>query len=71
MTHQPRTRPRVVSKVFDNSDFGFQKITVERPLRLNFAVTPERIEQLENRERRSSKPHQEQEACSAHSMTPR
>ncbi len=26
----------VVSKVFDNADFGFHKITVERPLRLNF-----------------------------------
>jgi type I restriction enzyme M protein len=32
-----------VSKVFDNRDFGFLKITVERPLRLNFALTPERI----------------------------
>ena len=43
VTHLPRTRPRVVSKVFDNSDFGFQKITVERPLRLNFAAGPGRI----------------------------
>ena len=33
-------------KIFDNDDFGFRKITVERPLRLNFAVTPERIEAL-------------------------
>lgn len=32
-----------VSKVFDNADFGYLKITVERPLRLNFAVTDERI----------------------------
>lgn len=32
-----------VSKVFDNQDFGYLKITVERPLRLNFAVTDERI----------------------------
>ncbi|MDO8787392.1 MAG: class I SAM-dependent DNA methyltransferase [Sulfuritalea sp.] len=32
-----------VSKVFDNRDFGYLKITVERPLRLNFAVTDERI----------------------------
>lgn len=32
-----------VSKVFDNADFGHLKITVERPLRLNFAVTPERL----------------------------
>lgn len=32
-----------VSKIFDNQDFGYLKITVERPLRLNFAVTEERI----------------------------
>lgn len=31
------------SKIFDNADFGYQRITVERPLRLNFAVTPERV----------------------------
>ena len=30
------------SKVFDTSYFGYWKITVERPLRLNFAATPER-----------------------------
>ena len=48
VTHEPRTRPRVVSKVFDNSDFGYQKITVERPLRLDFAATPERIARLED-----------------------
>jgi len=38
----------VVSKVFDNADFGFHKITVDRPLRLNFQVTEERIGRLEN-----------------------
>ncbi len=37
----------VVSKVFDNEDFGFHKITVERPLRLNFQATPERIARLD------------------------
>jgi len=37
----------VVSKVFDNEDFGFNKITVERPLRLNFQATDERIAQLD------------------------
>jgi len=30
-------------KIFDNRDFGYQRITVERPLRLNFHITPERI----------------------------
>jgi type I restriction enzyme M protein len=35
------------SKIFDNEDFGYRKITVERPLRLSFAVTPERLAALE------------------------
>jgi len=34
------------SKVFDNSDFGYHQITVERPLRMAFQVTPERISLL-------------------------
>jgi len=37
----------VVSKIFDNEDFGFNKITVERPLRLNFQATEGRIERLD------------------------
>jgi len=37
----------IVSKIFDNADFGFHKITVERPLRLNFQATQERIVRLE------------------------
>ena len=48
VTHLPRTRPRVVNKVFDNDDFGYRKITVERPLRLNFAAMPERIAKIED-----------------------
>ena len=35
-----------VSKVLDNREFGYLKIVVERPLRLNFAVTDARIEQV-------------------------
>ncbi len=31
------------SKIFDNSDFGYNKITVERPLRLRVQFTPEAI----------------------------
>lgn len=34
------------SKIFDNEDFGYWRITVERPLRLNFSFAPERIERL-------------------------
>ena len=48
VTHQPRTRPRVVSKILPNEAFGYRKITVERPLRLNFAATPERIARIEH-----------------------
>lgn len=42
------TESRVVSRVFDNREFGFLKVTVERPLRLNFAVTPERLARLDD-----------------------
>ena len=37
-----------MSKIFDNEDFGFQKITVERPLRLAFEITDERLGALEH-----------------------
>src|SRR5204863_4426388 len=32
-----------VSKIFDNEDFGYRKITVERPLRVSFQASTERI----------------------------
>lgn len=35
------------SKIFPTEAFGFRKITVERPLQLNFAVTEERLARLE------------------------
>jgi type I restriction enzyme M protein len=38
---------RVVSRIFENREFGFLKVTVERPLRLNFEATPERIARLD------------------------
>jgi len=34
------------AKIFDNEDFGYRKITVERPLKLNFKVVTERIETM-------------------------
>lgn len=34
------------SKIFDNEDFGYYKITIERPLRLNFKIDDERIVRL-------------------------
>ncbi len=36
------------SRVFEREDFGYRRITVERPLRLNFQVSPERIERLKS-----------------------
>ena len=41
---KPETR--ICSKIFDNREFGFLKMTVERPLRLNFQASPERIANL-------------------------
>ena len=47
ITKESVERKRIVSKVFDNEDFGFHKIVVERPLRLNFQASPKRIARLE------------------------
>lgn len=33
----------VVSKIFNTTDFGYRRITVERPLQLKFSVTPEKL----------------------------
>ncbi|MGO8867313.1 MAG: N-6 DNA methylase [Alphaproteobacteria bacterium] len=38
----------VVSRIFPTTHFGFRKITVERPLRLNFQTSPERIARLDD-----------------------
>lgn len=38
---------RICSKVFDNREFGYLKITVERPLRLNFQASAKRIARLD------------------------
>ncbi|MES9947202.1 MAG: class I SAM-dependent DNA methyltransferase [Candidatus Thiodiazotropha sp.] len=41
------TETRVISRIFENREFGFLKVTVERPLRMNFEATPERIAALD------------------------
>ncbi len=41
------TETRVISRIFENRAFGFLKVTVERPLRMNFEATPERIAKLD------------------------
>lgn len=38
--------PSENSKIFDNSDFGYRKITIERPLKLSFRVNAEAIERV-------------------------
>lgn len=40
------TDDSIASKVFDNSDFGYHKVTIERPKRLKAQFTAERIEEL-------------------------
>ena len=41
------TEIRVISRIFENREFGFLKVTVERPLRMSFEATPERIARLD------------------------
>ena len=35
-----------LTKIFDNEDFGYNRITIERPLRLNFQISQERIDNI-------------------------
>src|SRR5437660_10845303 len=35
-------------RIFDSTDFGYRKITVERPLCLNFQASPERIARMKD-----------------------
>ena len=41
-------REAVVSRIYPTTHFGFRKITVERPLRLDYQASPERIDQLDD-----------------------
>jgi type I restriction enzyme M protein len=34
------------SKIFDSDDFGYRKVTIEQPLRLDFQISPERLVRL-------------------------
>lgn len=38
---------RVISRIFENREFGFLKVTVERPLRMSFEASAERIAKLD------------------------
>ena len=46
VTKEPVRRDSVVCRVFENEDFGFRNIVVDRPLRMNFQASPERIDRL-------------------------
>ena len=46
ITDQGQPESKVCSKIFPNQSFGFLKITVERPLRLNFQASGERLARL-------------------------
>jgi type I restriction enzyme M protein len=48
VTKDGQGRGVVVSRIFPTTHFGFRKITVERPLRLNFQASPERIARLDD-----------------------
>ena len=45
-TCEIKDEEHIVSRVFSTAQFGYRKITVERPLRLNFQASAERIERL-------------------------
>ena len=58
------TEDIIVSRIFPTTHSGFRRITIERPLRLNFQATPERI--ADSRSRRASRRWPEFEGCEAH-----
>lgn len=47
VTKDGKDEEAAVGRIFPTTHFGFRKITVERPLRLNFQATPARIVRLE------------------------
>ena len=49
-------------KIFDNSDFGYQRITVERPLKLNFQTSAKRIDNIKAIKAFDKLQHGEQDA---------
>ena len=47
VTQNGKQAAKVVSRVFPTTQFGFRKVTVKWPLRLNFQASPERIARIE------------------------
>ena len=48
-------------KIFDNVDFGYQRITIERPLKRNFQVCEDRIEMLKSARSFTRLPQEQQQ----------
>ncbi len=48
VTEDGKEVEKIVSKIYPTAHFGFRKIAVERPLRLNFQASAERIERLDD-----------------------
>ena len=46
VTANGKREEAVVSRIFPTTQFGYRKVIVERPLRLNFQASPERIARL-------------------------
>ena len=64
VTREPVQRDSVVARVFENDDFGFRQIVVERPLRMNFQASPERIDRLGKVRAFAKLPeHRQEEIC--------
>ncbi|MDO6749062.1 hypothetical protein, partial [Gilvimarinus sp. 1_MG-2023] len=43
---KPETAKTFASKIFNTTDFGYRRITIERPLRLSVQLSDERLEAL-------------------------
>jgi len=54
-----------VSKIYPNAYFGYRKVTVDRPLKLNFQASQERIERLHHEKNFEKLEEDEQEAILA------
>ena len=51
-----------VSKIYRNEFFGYRKVTVDRPLKLNFQASPDRIAQLDQEKNFTKLDEAEQQA---------
>ena len=49
------------SKIFDNKDFGYRRIKVERPLRQNYETSEERLERLKEETKFQNRDEKQQE----------